>query len=556
MLAVLATLIVFSVLRMPACLIAVGTVGLPLLFVTYMHQSDARRDLPLSNLLLASVSGVVLGVGWVLFTGQMVAQSYGVPLQGGLALSRLLREGLGIPLASMVLLTMPAVIVRLTKRSSRESLDGFMIGALGALSFAGAATLTQLTPQLAVGLINRGRPLFGLLVEAGIRGWAVPLGAMAAGGLIGAAMWFKRPPGKAGQPAAAVPVALALFGIGILLVHLCLGLVDVKTVPQWFQLVCHILLAGVAVLLLRVGLHLALLHEDHGNVMSDQVILCAYCGDVVPDMPFCPACGVAARATSRSSRAARRQHRPAPARSDDPAIETRPGYAVPARSYAVWRRRASQRGAFGGWAVALAAVALVLGFLSVAIAKPPVRYACPPNCGKPPTGKPIETNPRYTAVDGSFSVSYPAPGSAYRITHSDRGVTAELLVGDGGQLQLFREPADGRSPREIATDLVKKRFPDVHFAYTIPNAMVGYQPGYGAVADFWPQGAHSSFVRMRVIVVVAVKDGLALVAGAVGPYREFGPDFGPGLPSGANLEIAGDMGKYVNSFAWRGDPPR
>ena len=46
------------------------------------------------------------------------------------------------------------------------------------------------------------------------------------------------------------------------------------------------------------------------------------------------------------------------------------------------------------------------------------------------------------------------------------------------------------------------------------------------------------------------------VAAAVGPYHEFGPDFGPGPPSGANLEIAQDMGKYVNSFSWRGDPPR
>ena len=39
-------------------------------------------------------------------------------------------------------------------------------------------------------------------------------------------------------------------------------------------------------------------------------------------------------------------------------------------------------------------------------------------------------------------------------------------------------------------------------------------------------------------------------------YHEFGPDFGGGPPSGANLEIAEDMGKYVNSFSWRGDQPR
>jgi hypothetical protein len=55
--------------------------------------------------------------------------------------------------------------------------------------------------------------------------------------------------------------------------------------------------------------------------------------------------------------------------------------------------------------------------------------------------------------------------------------------------------------------------------------------------------------------VVAIKNDLALIAATVGPYHEFGPDFGPGRPSPTNLQIAEDMGRYVNSFRWRGDPP-
>jgi hypothetical protein len=58
------------------------------------------------------------------------------------------------------------------------------------------------------------------------------------------------------------------------------------------------------------------------------------------------------------------------------------------------------------------------------------------------------------------------------------------------------------------------------------------------------------------VVLAAIKDDFALIAGAAGPYHEFGPDSGPGPPSGANLELAQDLGKYVNSFRWRGDPPR
>jgi hypothetical protein len=234
-----------------------------------------------------------------------------------------------------------------------------------------------------------------------------------------------------------------------------------------------------------------------------------------------------------------------------------PGYAVPADSYqAAPPRRTSRVRLVLTWLAAIAVVAGALVGVSAMIEKPPVRYACPPDCGRPPTGTPVEINPRFTAADGAFSVSHPAASPAYRITTKPNGVTAEFLAGDGGTMQFFSEPAANRSPQDIAIELVKKTFPDTRTAYEIPNAMVGYHSGYGEVADCWPQGANSSYMRMRVLVMVAVKNDVALVAAAVGPYHAFGPDFGFGKPSGANTQIALDMGKYVNSFSWRGDPPR
>jgi len=234
-----------------------------------------------------------------------------------------------------------------------------------------------------------------------------------------------------------------------------------------------------------------------------------------------------------------------------------PGYAVPAGTYqAAAPRRTSRKRLVLTWLAAIAVVAVALVGLTALIAKPSVHYMCPPDCGRPPTGTPVEINPRFTAGDGSFSVSHPAPSSAYRITTKPNGVTADFLAGDGGTMQLFSEPAQGRSPEDIAKALVNKTFPDTRTAYEIPNAMVGYQPGYGEVADCWPQGSNSSYMRMRVLVMVAVKNDVALVAAAVGPYHAFGPDFGFGKPSGANTQIALDMGKYVNSFSWRGDPSR
>jgi hypothetical protein len=53
--------------------------------------------------------------------------------------------------------------------------------------------------------------------------------------------------------------------------------------------------------------------------------------------------------------------------------------------------------------------------------------------------------------------------------------------------------------------------------------------------------------------MAAIRHDYALIAAASGPYHEFSPDYGPGHPSGANLEVAMDMGKYVNSFKWNGD---
>jgi hypothetical protein len=307
--AVLIALVGFALLRMPGALVAVSALGLPFLFVLYLRESDGFDDIPARTWVLTAVIGVVLGVGWVMLTGMMVARSYGIALGAGVVGARMLRTGIGIPLGGVILMLLPAVIVRLLRPPTRESLDGFMIGALGALSYTAAATLTRLAPQFGSGVVSK-RPMDSLLVEAGIRGIAVPLTAAAAGGLIGAALWFKRPPSKENQHPGVVRALLVSFAVAVLAVYVGLGLIDVAHFPQVLMLAIYLVLAAVALFLLRVGLHLALLHEAHDEIQSDEPLLCPHCGHVVPDMAFCPACGVATRASSRSSRSARRDQRP------------------------------------------------------------------------------------------------------------------------------------------------------------------------------------------------------------------------------------------------------
>lgn len=211
--------------------------------------------------------------------------------------------------------------------------------------------------------------------------------------------------------------------------------------------------------------------------------------------------------------------------------------------------------------VTLGPLALALG-LAVAggavwdgIVADETTYACPPDCGRPPNSVPVAGLPRFAAPDGAFSVSYPAPGSAYQVSTGVDGVTARMTVGDRGVLRLFGEPARGREARQVVEQLLARQFPHAELAYQLPNAMVGYQPGYGVVATFAQPGL-ATRSDVRVAVIAAVKNDLALVALATGPFRRFSPDFGPGPPSAANVEIAIDMGKYVESFSWRGDPPR
>jgi len=206
------------------------------------------------------------------------------------------------------------------------------------------------------------------------------------------------------------------------------------------------------------------------------------------------------------------------------------------------------------WTAVIVVLALGLVGVAAATTQPTARYQCPPNCGHPLMGKPVVINPRFTAPDGAFSVSYPAPGTAYSVTMTDTGVTAQYTGGSGGVMRLWGEPARGRDAKDITTTLLTDAFPDSRVAYELPNTLVGYRPGYGVAADDWPDGQNVVAARTRILIMVAVKDDLALVAAAAGPFSEFGPGSGP--PTGASLELAADMGKYVNSFRWRDEPPR
>jgi hypothetical protein len=478
--ALLVAQVALALLRLQAPLIAIGAIGLPLIFVLYLYEINVRRDLTIRTLVPTAVLGAALGVGWALLTGAVIASYYDVALGDEVDARQVLIAGVAIPIGAAILTLVPAVAMRLL-HPTRALMDGFLIGALGAICFTAAGTLTRLAPQFATGLIA-DRPITDLLIQAALLGVAVPLIATSFGGLVGATLWF----GRLKLIIASVLTTVVVYG--------GLGLMELSPLAEGLQVAIYAVVSVFALLALRIGLQIALLRE----------------GDV--------------------------------ARSRDESAGV-----------------ASERQASHGWLYktlgAGVIVAAAFGVTAAAIATPNrPRYTCPPDCGRPPIGQPVEINPRFISEDGKFSVQYPGPGSLYKATMNPNGVDLDYTGGDTGTLQLFGIPAENRSPKQILDGLIAKHYPDAEVAYQIPNAMVGYEPGYGVVMDEYPQDFNGQYTRLRLVALCAVKYDYALIAAAIGPYHEFTPDFGTGHPSGANLALALDIGKYVNSFRWRGGP--
>jgi hypothetical protein len=99
---------------MPAALITVAALGLPLLCGLYIRESGVVRDIPGSALALTVGLGIGLGVGWVLADRPAVARAYGVPLGAGSPGPHPARRTSAFPLGSMLLMLVPAVAAGLS----------------------------------------------------------------------------------------------------------------------------------------------------------------------------------------------------------------------------------------------------------------------------------------------------------------------------------------------------------------------------------------------------------------------------------------------------------
>lgn len=238
----LLALVVFAVLRWQAALITAGALGPPIVFALFLYVADGGRDAARTSLLMSAVLATGLGVGWVLVTGPVVARSHDVALGADATPAAKLVIGLGVPVGGALMMLLPAaMVVGLRARPGRNPLEGYAVGAFGAVVFTAAATVTRLAPQYATGLTASDRSVGSLLVQAGIQGVAMPLTA-AALGRPGPNLVVARRGGRRGIVTNLV-VALGLYMV--------MGVAELLPVWQLLHLGVHLVIAAVALLMLR-----------------------------------------------------------------------------------------------------------------------------------------------------------------------------------------------------------------------------------------------------------------------------------------------------------------
>jgi hypothetical protein len=580
-------LVVFSATNLQAPVIALSAMGVPLLFQLYIYEVDVYEDSHVRLAALTLLVGAALGVGWALLGGHVVAHALQPTLGASLGGWDVVEAAVLVPVVGQALMLVPLVLVLVMMPGfggRRESLDGFALGAASALGFSFAAIITELASQLSSGVVTT-RPFTSILTEALIRGIATPVLCAAATGLIGASLWVRRSEIGSVNANGRWLTNPVLILAAVVLLQVGLGFTDQARLPDIVLLAVHLAGAALALLALRVGIHHILLHEQH-DVAIGPSATCAHCHHIVPRMPFCPSCGVAMVATSKRHRVTARSLEG----TDEAPAETQYGWptlAVGATS-TEWSgypmdagpvartHRAHQTSLLVVFLFGLAAitVALVLTAVTEVPDNTPVQRChhgiCPGTAvGLGETGA-LEAAPArvFNSPDGHFSVAlffsnlYPSPS----VTKDPGLVTmiypSSTLSGASGTVHLG--PAEvqvgdetvpsGATAQQVVTAIVSKYASTASLVYPVLDPLVGYTPGYGGVYDYEPNCSNCTQVDYRLVVMAAIRNGVAMLVWIEGPDDTSYPSNGLlEHPSFLNLDIDvnGVIDFMINSIQWR-----
>jgi hypothetical protein len=205
----------------------------------------------------------------------------------------------------------------------------------------------------------------------------------------------------------------------------------------------------------------------------------------------------------------------------------------------------------------LALVALIL-IAVTKIVQPAAIVPCAGlSCRVPPSQVPIATVPLTVIGSGVTVRDYPAdePSVLTEFGTPSDGVVEINYHGSSaatsGSLQIGVFPANGLSPVQWVDRFLvtfKGATPD----YILPGAWVGYQLGFGEAFQVAPTTASGAAPPGELILMAAVRNGLAVVVLAQGQQVSL-VNF-DGHPTPARLYVAAYANTVINSIRWPGLP--
>jgi hypothetical protein len=240
------------------------------------------------------------------------------------------------------------------------------------------------------------------------------------------------------------------------------------------------------------------------------------------------------------------------------------GYSYPpaAPNRVAKASRLSHRSLFAGLFGLVGGFVVILIIVSV-IAKPGAPAQCQTlTCAIPfRTGPPVETGPLYTNSQFGFTarvIENPILGVAPTMStaNGQLSLTYSVSSGELGTVQLVGQPdTNGETAEQIVDSVINSVAQgQQQSVYSLGvGAQIGYQPGFGEVYNVTPDSGDGQSQQLRVTVIAAVVNKLAIVAVAEGVYQEFTPSFGPSHPSPADSLIAEAADPVINSVLWPGE---
>jgi len=461
---------------------------MPVLTLVYFYDVDVYESEPWRALAATVVWGAVAGVGVGLIAHAVAPHGRELIDKGSTA--HVVTGGVLLPLLGVALMLLGPLALLREKRFN-EVLDGATFGSATAAAFAAAQVIVVGVDVLGGGLRPAGAaaPWVLRLLALAV---ATPTIAMSAIGATAAAIWLRyRSPAKDRRALGALgspPIAISVAALLIVA-----GAIAETFLPAGALLAVQVLLAIVALLLLRRAIHVGLL-EEAAEIDIGPQIRCANCGEMTARHTFCGNCGISLRALPKTRDQAR-------------------------------GASAGRLGTQGRLLLAALGAALVAGAAVAAVAAhapPPAKTRCKlhAKCGAPPiTPHLLTVFPGFTGWQSSVL--------GYSLRYDDRvwsvanqtGSGVELEAGNGEVEVFFRGAPQGQLDPSALLDSEVSALKgqllgfkqDRNTADQILGANVGLRPGSGGVYDgaiTSPQGPQTPVS----IAIMSAGDGRVSIA--------------------------------------------